>query len=143
MAIQGLFATFKIPAGRVGVIRAVSYFIEIVTPGQPTQPFIGFEPLFGPYNFSLQVDGVAQEGLPILPFGATANDTWPQFIYDMEVFVICPEKSTVTVQFINVDTDLTPHIDVKLQGDLLPTHGFPPPFEIASMGNLGPMQQGV
>jgi hypothetical protein len=138
--MAAFISTIKVPAGRVMVIRAVSY--NVILTNQATNPFVGFEPLFGSFNFSLQVDGVIQEGLPILPDGASSNDVWPQFIYDLEVFVICPEKSTVTVLFVNAPGDIS-SIQVKLQGDLLPTHGLPPPFEIASMGNLGPVQQGA
>lgn len=124
--------TIKIPAGRVGVIRALSYSVNLLG----SVPFVGFEPLFGTYNFSVQVDGVNAEGIPLNP---SMQNSWPQFLYDLKVFIICPERSTVSFRFLGIDLNLVANVDVRVTGDLLPTHGFPPNFEIASMGNLGPM----
>lgn len=125
----------KIPAGRVGVIRTFSYHIALFTDTvAPITPFTGLEPLTGPYNFSIQVDGVNAEGIPLSP-----QTSWPQFLFEQTCFVICPEKSTVTFTFIGLDSTLVSGVTMKVSGDLLPTHGFPPAFEIASMGNLGPI----
>lgn len=132
MANQTATASMKIPAGRVGVIRSFSYHIALFT--ETTVPFTGLEPLTGPYNFSIQVDGVNAEGIPL-----SDQTSWPQFLYEQACFVICPEKSTVTFTFTGLDSTLVSGVTFKASGDLLPTHGFPPAFEIASMGNLGPI----
>jgi hypothetical protein len=132
MATQDATGTIKIPAGRVGVIRSFSYHIALFS--EAGTPFTGLEPLTGPYNFAIQVDGVNAEGIPL-----SAQTSWPQFLYEQTCFVICPEKSVVTFVFAGLDSTLVSGVTMKVSGDLLPTHGFPPAFEIASMGNLGPI----